>query len=334
MSTVIPPHDISLSKATLVGAWSEGPLYGLSIALYIVLVRILRRDSTNVQKTVLLGVATLQIVIATMHYIASLANMMNGLLTHAQTAGGSDAYFAASKHPAFILELFCYYTNFVIGDALMAWRCYVAWQRNLVIGVTFMVMLIGSFISVYSTLGHIASLTNEQNLFEVKGWAVSMCAISVAIQIMATTLLVWKILRNSSRILPRSRRQHLSVVWMIVESGAILTATTVTLLTLYTLEMNAGTIITAVTSQINFLIPTSIFIRARMKGDIRPEACVVPLQGYHRSTIGLGSRSRGGPVSDRASLPSTNGGEMAVTVTTKVDTKIDSSSVATLPSHD
>lgn len=309
----------------------EGPLYGLNIAMYISYVRILTKDSSNVQKRFLLAIATLQLILATGHYITTLIDLSDGFLTHATDLGGSDLYFADAAHPHYIAELFFYFTNYVIGDALMGWRCYVVWQHNPAIAILFATMVVGSMISGYSTIGHIANLTSTQDLFDVRNWTTAIFTISLGIQVTATTLIVWKILRSSSGVggALAGRGEYLSVIWMIVESGAVLTASSATVLTLYLLSMNAGAIMSPIITQMSFLIPMSIIVRARMKRNART-ANAIPLHGYNHNNVTLGSHPR----STGMTTIQTSVGANTTVVATSIDTKVDMDSVtSTVATH-
>jgi hypothetical protein len=89
--------------------------------------------------SLLLGIATLQLVISTAHYITTLLDLIGGFIIHVNDPTGSDGYFADAAHRAYIAELFFYFTNvsafmdilqhyfslplspqqYVIGDAVM-----------------------------------------------------------------------------------------------------------------------------------------------------------------------------------------------------------------------
>ena len=71
-------------------------------------------------------------------------------------------------------------------------------------------------------------------------------------QIASTVLIVSK-LWSSRR--PFSRRGQMGVIWMIIESGAILTACTLTVLVLFLLNFNAGQIVTEIEAQLSVSLP-------------------------------------------------------------------------------
>lgn len=134
-------------------------------------------------------------------------------------------------------------------------------------------------------------------------------SLSLAIQVTATTLIVWKIAVNTIWSSMTSHKEHLAVIWIIVESGAILTVTTIVLCTLYLLEMNTGQIMSNIMGQLGLrasiivslslllmtysfqcLVPTLIIVRVGMKRTDR----------LHRGPAGLAYGSNTAILVDQA----------------------------------
>ena len=158
-------------------------------------------------------------------------------------------------------------------------------------------ILMSLLVCGYSTIGQIANLSMMQDLFDVAHWTTAIFSISLGIQIGATTLIVVKTSRVPAWRYVSSHRENLAIVWIIVESGAILTAATATELTLYLLNMNAGAIIAPIISQLSVSLRTLFSLlladidpetvlcshvdhRACKDEGGRREAQVIPLQGY------------------------------------------------------
>ena len=123
-------------------------------------------------------------------------------------------------------------------------------------------------VSGYSTIGHIANLRGMQDLFTVAQWTTAVFTISLGIQISASTLIVVKALRVSSWRHVSSHRENLATVWIIVESGVILTAATAADLTLYLLNMNAGSITANIITQTSVSLQTLFSL---LLADMDPE---------------------------------------------------------------
>ena len=118
----------------------------------------------------------------------------------------------------------------------------------------------------YSAIAHIRlqSAAAVVDIFAATRWMTSMFSLSIVTQITATTLISVK-LWLSRTTLPQ--REHMRVIWMVVESGAILTASTLGVFVLYLLDFNAGQLVTEIAAQlgVRIFIHLFLFIIADMK---------------------------------------------------------------------
>lgn len=98
-------------------------------------------------------------------------------------------------------------------------------------------------------------LAKTQAIFAVYRWTTATLSMSFAIQFSATSLIVWKIWRTTAWTESiDGHKERLAIIWMIVESGAIMTALTVTVLALFLLHMNVSGVIASVIVQISVCI--------------------------------------------------------------------------------
>ncbi|GJE87395.1 hypothetical protein PsYK624_034780 [Phanerochaete sordida] len=266
----IPPvalHDISISETNLIGVWAEGPLYGLTIALYICYTRLFSHELRNLHKTILLGVATFQVILASAHFIAGLVDLIRGFVVHVDDAKGPNGYFVDQNRPAYNAAFFFWATNYIIGDAMMGWRCYIVWGRNRLIGCFYIILLIGLTAMAYANFGLITDSSTAPDIFAATGVhsTIALFCLSMGVQVSATALITWKILRASRWSAMSNSTARRAVVWTVIESGAVLTGATATVLTLFLLKFKAGAMMNPIITQLSFLVPTSIFVRARMK---------------------------------------------------------------------
>ncbi|GJE87400.1 hypothetical protein PsYK624_034830 [Phanerochaete sordida] len=280
----VPPasYDISVSKAFLVGAWVEGPLLGVkcgsycnltygmrlkhhSIAMYVAYIRMLFRSSSSYTR-VLITIATVQMVVAVAHYSTLLVYLIDGLIDHTNDLGGSDVWFANPTRPLFVTVSFFYVTNVMIGDAIVAWRCYMVWGRGRMIGSILLILNIAAIVVGYVSLSGIASLETSEDVFVNYRMMTASFALSVAIQTTATVAIVWKIYRDTAwKYASTGTKGRLAVTWIVVESGVLLSVTTAFLLGTFVVHMNAGFVMGCFLAEMSFMVPTSIIIRSRMK---------------------------------------------------------------------
>ncbi|KAH9023684.1 hypothetical protein EDB85DRAFT_2277821 [Lactarius pseudohatsudake] len=213
----------------------------------------------------MLIVASVQFALATGHVIAVLVQLIRAFIGAAGTLDGPSNYLLNQSTPLHVTE-FLYITNSLIGDAIMIWRLWIIWNRNFWLCVPFIVLCIASGVTGYTALVNLARLIPGNTVFlsRVHSWLIATWALSIATQLGATLLIgyrIWKSIQwNSSKGLRASR---LSILWILVESGALYSVTTTLLLGFS--STNTGAIFVASLGQISALAPTLIIVRAGLK---------------------------------------------------------------------
>ncbi|KAH9955926.1 hypothetical protein BC827DRAFT_1158019 [Russula dissimulans] len=187
------PGDTSYNMTNLIGSWIVGPLYGHVITLVVQLVRaFLNPPWTSSKET--------------------------------------SQYILNQREPERRAQTILYLTNSLIGDAILIWRLWIIWGRNLWLTIPFILLFIGT----------------------------------AATQFGATLLIgyrVWKSAQGSSKGIGASR---LAVLWILVESGAIYSVTTILMLAFS--RANIGGILISALGQISALGPTLIIVRVGLRG--------------------------------------------------------------------
>ena len=106
-------------------------------------------------------------------------------------------------------------------------------------------------VSGYYGLAHIALLSSTEAIFAIEHWTIATFSLSLATQIIATSLIVSQPWWRSPRNLPSAHKEYVSVMLVIIESGAALTAITAVDLALFTLHKNAGAMLEPIMSQLS-----------------------------------------------------------------------------------
>ncbi|KAH8984386.1 hypothetical protein EDB86DRAFT_153961 [Lactarius hatsudake] len=260
------PGDLSWNMASLVSSWVVGPLYGINICVYILCIHVLYMKGLRGLNLMMLIVASVQFALATGHVITLLVQLIRAFIGAAGTLDGPSNYLLDQSTPEHVAQEVLYITNSLIGDAIMIWRLWIIWNRNFWLCVPFIVLCIASGVTGYTALVNLARLTPADTVFlsRVHNWLIATWALSIATQLGATLLIgyrFWKSIQwNSSKGLRASR---LSVLWILVESGALYSVTTIFLLGFS--STNTGAIFAASLGQISALAPTLIIVRAGLK---------------------------------------------------------------------
>lgn len=117
----------------------------------------------------------------------------------------------------------------------------------------------------YVLVTELAKITSVMALLTLAAqgrWGLTSWSFSIFIQVSASLLLSWKIWSTNSIASTNSsthklRNRSISVMWIVLESGAILATTTCVLLGLYVGKRNSGEIVIAALGQIDVGFVTS-----------------------------------------------------------------------------
>ncbi|KAH8984388.1 hypothetical protein EDB86DRAFT_154470 [Lactarius hatsudake] len=248
-------------RSFLCGSWVRCTAW-INICVYILCIHVLYMKGLRGLNLMMLIVTSVQFALATGHVIAVLIKLIQAFIGAAGTLDGPSNYLLNQSTPEHVAEVL-YITNSLIGDAIMIWRLWIIWNRNFWLCVPFIVLCIASGVTGYTALVNLARLTLANTVFlsRVHSWLVATWAFSIATQLGATLLIgyrIWKSIQwNSSKGFRASR---LSALWILVESGALYSVTTILMLGFS--STNTGAIFVAALGQISALAPTLIIVRA------------------------------------------------------------------------
>ncbi|KAH9962551.1 hypothetical protein BGW80DRAFT_862892 [Lactifluus volemus] len=258
------PGDLAWNESSLLSYWIVGPLYG-DICVFALCAHVLNMKGLKGSNLLMLIVAATQFSLATAHIITILVQMIRGFISAADTPGGTIQYLLSQSNPEHICQSVFYITNSLIGDAILIWRLWVIWNRNFWLTFPFILLCIASTITGYTALAHLATLPPNGSVFtpSVHNWLIATWVLSIATQFGATLLIGYRfwitMLPNSKGI----RASRLSILWILVESGALYSVTTIFLLGFS--STNTGALFASSLGQISALAPTLIIVRAGLK---------------------------------------------------------------------
>ncbi|KAF9481324.1 hypothetical protein BDN70DRAFT_876476 [Pholiota conissans] len=268
-------YTMSASAGELLGAWCNAVLYGLNIlifgsCMYILLKK--RRDGKPVS-VFFFSCAIIQFVISTIHVALNLRLIINAFLNVTDGPSASEAYLAQETIPEQIGMKVLYFLNSAIGDAVLVWRMYVVWGRNVHIAVLPSVMVIASVVTGFIATSIIAHGGDASWPLILK-YLLASWSLSIIIQVSATCLIAYRIWFLAADIPAhvgpaeeKERTNYTSIIWVIVESGVIYTVSTIILLAFFELNSQASNIIGKALGQISAIVPTLILVRVNLVGE-------------------------------------------------------------------
>ncbi|KAJ7836615.1 hypothetical protein B0H13DRAFT_1120689 [Mycena leptocephala] len=220
--------------------WVGTFFYGIYFVLFCICIYILLHRPRNLGNTILLVTA---IVLFT---LASVQTVLNLVLGAADIDGINVPYDNLSLANGMI-----YVVNNVIADALVIYRCYSVWNRNIYVIILPVILLITT---------------------SVFGWDILLplgpfFALSLATNILVTTLTagrIWWICRQARAYLKTDvQRRYVSCISILVESGVIYSASVLTYLILGAIPSVSivQEPVMQVLAQVVGIVPTLIIVR-------------------------------------------------------------------------
>ncbi|KAH9063583.1 hypothetical protein EDB87DRAFT_1602440 [Lactarius vividus] len=255
------PGDLSWNMASLVSSWIVGPLYGI-ICVYILCIHVLYMKGLRGVNLTMLIVASVQFALSTGHVVTLLVQLIRAFIGAAGTIDGPSNYLLDQSTPEHLAQGFFYMTNSLIGDAILVWRMWIIWDRNFWLGVPFFALCTASTVTGYAAFANLASLSPTETVFlsRLQNWLYATWAFSIATQVGATLLIGYQFWKSIHWNYKGLRGSRLSIFWILVESGALYTVTTIFLVGFS--STNTGAIFAAALGQISALAPTLIIVRA------------------------------------------------------------------------
>jgi len=250
-----------LVMSTLISWWIVGPLYGINICVFILCVHVLQMKGLKKWNLMMFSVAAVQFAIATGHVISIVVQLIRAF-------GGTSirtSYILDPSSPEYRAEQFLYLMNCLIGDAILIWRLWIIWQRNFWLSSPFVVLCLATAVTGFTAVVHLTHLSATDAVFlpRVHNWLIATWCLSIATQFGATLMIGYRIWTSIKRNTNNIRESRLAVLWILVESGALYSVTTIFLLGFS--ATNISPIFVAALGQISALAPTLIIVRAGLR---------------------------------------------------------------------
>ncbi|KAF8999660.1 hypothetical protein BDQ17DRAFT_1195941, partial [Cyathus striatus] len=169
-----------------------------------------------------------------------------------------------------ILKQTLYFTNNVVADSLvvsMVYRCYVVWGYSWKIIAGPILMLLATTVCGCVGVANLSLVKPGEDAYysDILNWASALFSMSLATNVIVTSLIagrIWWISRMTVHVLGKKHgRKYVGAMAIILESGAIYSASLLTLLILYLLKTNAQFIVYDSVAQIMGIVPTLIIVR-------------------------------------------------------------------------
>ncbi|KAF8157275.1 hypothetical protein B0H34DRAFT_798565 [Crassisporium funariophilum] len=207
-----------------------------------------RRRKGGSMPLILFSSTVSQFLLSTAYVALGLRRLIDSFIKLQDRPDAIKAYWINPAVTTGVAANAVYITNTLIGDVILVWRLYVVWNNNWYICVLPVLVVLATAGTGYGTVvGFLQA--SQGTIFAVLNTYTATWALSMATQTSVS---------------------YLSIIWVIVESGAIYCITTVFLLVFFDLRTEAGGIIANILAQTCAIVPTLIVVRVCLRRSYGP----------------------------------------------------------------
>ncbi|KAH8106730.1 hypothetical protein BXZ70DRAFT_914849 [Cristinia sonorae] len=278
----MPPESSQLSwdKTYLIAAWIETLVYGFFLCLFFatIYVHFQIRKSRDIHSLIMFGVGVVFFVLATIHLGMNCYRLVRGYVDFATVEGGAARYLSELAPWDHVFKDTIYATTEILGDAVSIYRCWVVWDRSWKVIVLPTILLIVSIISGYTVIGLYTTIQTDNTVFDgrLTSWVTTFYSVVVIQSGMSTGLMMYRIWQAEKRTSAyRTGRSPLRpILWILLESAALLVVVELVLLLLYSAQFNSQYLLLEPITPIVGITFTSITLRITLSKKREEQASV------------------------------------------------------------
>ncbi|KAF8962182.1 hypothetical protein BDZ97DRAFT_1702662 [Flammula alnicola] len=227
----------SAEESKLVSIFIQTLLYGAYTVLFVITCWVLidKRPRGQPINRTMLSVAIVMFVLATMHIGVNYTRIIKAFIIFKNEPGGPGAFFNQLSEFTQIFGSTIYVAQTLVGDSVVLLRAYLVWGKRFYVIAFPCLLLLGSAVTGGGILFSFAKVEPEAEIFvvELGQWIVSFFSMTLATNIICTLLVAYRIWYINRRSISFSEQSLRPIMLLVIESGAIYSATLTTLLILY-----------------------------------------------------------------------------------------------------
>ncbi|KZP24249.1 hypothetical protein FIBSPDRAFT_822382 [Athelia psychrophila] len=253
----------------------------------------LRKRRVNSSLNVpLISVSIAMFVLATIHIGVDLSRLLTALF-HAQNVhGGTIGLLSQVNSVHYLLKSTAYTIQTIIGDGFLLYRLAKVWGNGRKILWPLLIPFAGSIACGTGTMVSFARVSSDDSVFvmQLHNWIISFFALTLFTNFIATFLIAFRIWRTHRRAGGLTiGRSLVPTIVLVIESGAIYSATLVILISLYLSGSYAQYIALDAVTQIIGVVFSLVIVRVGLGLTSDASTNQAELRSVQRSGIGRNS---------------------------------------------
>ncbi|VDB88478.1 unnamed protein product [Peniophora sp. CBMAI 1063] len=230
--------DIALDTATLLALFLESLLYGVFGALFVVTVVQQRKTKDTLRSRWIVPVSGMMLTVATAHLLLAFVRAQRGFTIAVHTAAGARGFFENVSAPMHVAMDSLYVVQTTVGDAVLIWRLYMVYARNVWVAIPFLVMLLANLATGIVVCCYEGLATPGSTIFGTASkWIKAFFILTMCMNAMCTAGILWRIWSHTRKrdIWSRDHEQG-GLIWVLVivaESGMLYSSAVLALFIAY-----------------------------------------------------------------------------------------------------
>ncbi|KAI0360161.1 hypothetical protein OH77DRAFT_1394313 [Trametes cingulata] len=260
----MPSPRFPIDEAYLIGGWAESFLWGCFTFLFFTTLYTTHvKNKRPVNFTI--SAMLMLYLLATAHMILALIRLIQGFVAYRETIGPAR-YFAQISTRINLAKDYIYITNLVLGDAVIVWRLYAVWARDIRMAIFPVLLVVAEAVTGYASCS--LELFPNARYETVALWGTLMYSMSLVTNILVTAVVAFRIwyVSRSARLAGLGGVNYTKLLFLLIESGALITSAKVVEFVLFQYVpadsavhgMNALYIVYECMPQITGIVPTLI----------------------------------------------------------------------------
>ncbi|KAI9570733.1 hypothetical protein HD554DRAFT_2017845 [Boletus coccyginus] len=284
------PSGIGLDFATLLSTSIECILYGISLVLFGGTVWALThgRPKDEINWSMAL-VALIFTIFSTIHVVVDIQRLVVGFISKANIIpGGPTGFFADVTQRTFIIKNAVYILQTLLGDGVAIYRCYVVWQRFVVVMLP-AVLWCATSVTSAGLLYHMwhARYLEDVSLPEIGKWIAPFYMLTMTTNVLSSALLAYRIWTTNRdepgvvRVLSRSGVETTLLLRVLIDAAVLYLLSLFALLVCYAYRSEGEFIVLDMVTHIISIAFYTVLVRiaiARNDSAHVPAATLSPIR--------------------------------------------------------
>ncbi|KAF9478003.1 hypothetical protein BDN70DRAFT_880537 [Pholiota conissans] len=228
---------ITAEESKLISIFIQTLLYGAYSVLFIITcwVLVAKRPHGHPINMTMFSIALIMFTLATMHIAVNYTRIIKAFVIFKDEPGGPGAFFNQLSEFTQIFGSTIYIAQTLVGDSVVLLRAYLVWGKRFYVIAFPTLLLFGSTVTGGGILYSFAKVEPQAEIFvvELSQWIVSFFSMTLATNIICTALVAYRIWYINIRSVSFSGKSLRPIMLLVIESGAIYSATLTSLLILY-----------------------------------------------------------------------------------------------------